>query len=293
MSAKDLTIAVGSGKGGVGKSMLSSALAMLLSKKEEIIAIDADVDAPNLHLWLGGIDQWDQKQKVSLTEKAKVNKAEFDCHEFKVDCQFGAITCSDKKLKINPFLCEGCGLCQEILGTDYITMNKVVNGEIRYKKNVHGFPLVSGQLYPGQTGSGKIVDQIINYYSGQAKIKLIDLPAGLGCPVTAALKEADIVLLVTEPTPTGWQDLKRIVSLVKKFNLDWQLIVNKYDLDRIRSRKIINWAGEKYLGKIGYNPKIVQQLSRLRPIMETNLKVKQEINKIFNAIKLSKLNFQK
>jgi MinD superfamily P-loop ATPase len=283
MPKRNLTIAIGSGKGGVGKSMLASSLALLLKDKKEIIAIDADVDAPNLHLWLGGVKQWDEVEKVSLTEKARIIKSEFNCQQFKVNCQFGAIKCQDNHLEINSFLCEGCGLCQEILGADYIDMEKVVNGEIRYKKSFNGFPLVSGQLYPGQTGSGKIVDQIINYYAKNSGLKLIDLPAGLGCPVTAGLKESDLVVLVTEPTPTGWMDLKRILSVVENFNLDWRLVINKYDLDETRTNKIIDWAQEKYLGKISYSSKVFEQLSQLNPIMKTNLKIKQEINNLFPA----------
>ncbi len=283
MPGKDLTVAVASGKGGVGKSMLTSALAMLLSRQEKIIAIDADVDAPNLHLWLGGVEKWDEIKKVSLTEKAKLIKPEFDCQKFKVNCQFGAIKCESGRLKINPFLCEGCGLCEYILGSEYIKMEKVINGELRFKKNIHGFPLISGQLYPGQTGSGKIVDEIIQYHSKRDNLKLIDVPAGLGCPVTAALKETDLALLVTEPTPTGWSDLKRILSVVESFNLGWRLVINKYDLDQEKTKKIIHWAGEKYLGKISYNRKVFQNLARLEPIMMSDLKTKQEIKSLFKS----------
>jgi MinD superfamily P-loop ATPase len=295
MSRKDLTIAVASGKGGVGKSMFTSALAMLLSRDREIIAIDADVDAPNLHLWLGGIDDWDETKKVSLTEKAKVIKRDFNCQDFKVNCQFGAISCSDNQLKINPFLCEGCGLCQEILGPEIIKMEKVVNGEIKFKKSIFGFPLISGQLYPGQTGSGKIVDEIIEFKKELSfDIKLIDVPAGLGCPVTAALKSTDLVLLVTEPTPTGWSDLKRILSVVKNFNLDWRLVINKYDLDQQKTEVIINWAGKKYLGKISYDKDIFTALSQLKPIMGTDLKTKQEIEKMsWRLKKLTKIKCPK
>ncbi len=41
-------------------------------------------------------------------------------------------------------------------------MAPVENAEIRTKNNIFGFPLISAQLYPGETGSGKIVDEIKN-----------------------------------------------------------------------------------------------------------------------------------
>jgi MinD superfamily P-loop ATPase len=281
MSSKNLTIGIASGKGGVGKSMFASSLAMLLSQDRKIIAVDADVDAPNFHLWLGGVDQWDEVKELSLTEKAEVLKPKFRCQKFNVSCQFGAIKCQADQIIVNPFLCEGCGLCREILGPGVIEMKKVINGQIKTKENVHGFPLISGQLFPGQTGSGKIVDEIIDQSRKFTKeITLVDIPAGIGCPVTAALKETDIVILVTEPTPTGWADLNRILNVVENFDLPWQLVVNKFDLDKSRSNNIIDWAGKNYLGKISYDRQIFAALSQLKPIMETNLKARLEIEKI-------------
>ncbi len=261
--------------------MLASGLAMMLSHESTVVAVDADVDAPNLHLWLGGIDQWDETGELSLTERAAVQKSNFDCSDFNVPCQFGAISCQNDNLRVNSFLCEGCGLCQQVLGPNVIDMVKVVNGQLRIKKNIHGFNLISGKLYPGETGSGKIVDEIIKKSREfKAKITLIDIPAGIGCPVTAGLKEADVVILVTEPTLTGKSDLKRILMVVNKFDLPWRLVVNKFDLNRDLADEIENWAGEKFLGKISYDRKIFKALSKLNPVMDTNLKVKTELEKI-------------
>lgn len=286
MPSKNLTIGIASGKGGVGKSMVASSLAMLFSREKNIVAVDADVDAPNLHLWLGGITTWDEVKELSLTEKANVLKPDFDCRKFTVPCQFGAIKCQNNQIMINPFLCEGCGLCREILPAGMIEMKKVVNGRLRVKKDIFGFPLISGRLYPGQTGSGKIVDEIINRSRKfSAEITLVDIPAGLGCPVTAGLKESDLVLLITEPTPTGWSDLKRIKQVVDNFNLPWQLVVNKFDINQELTDQIINWAGDRFLGKISYDKNIFKALSRLKPIMETSLKVKEEIEKIYAILK--------
>jgi len=285
MSEKNITIAVASGKGGVGKSMFASGLAVELSKDKNLVAVDADVDAPNLHLWLGGVKEWDQKKSLSVTEKAKVLKADYDCQEFKVPCQFGAIKCENNNIKVNPFLCEGCGLCEQILPPGVVEMHKVVNGEVRMKEDIYGFPLVSGYLFPGETGSGKIVDEIIKLSQDyQAEITLIDIPAGIGCPVTAGLKEADLVILVTEPTPTGWSDLKRILKVVKRFNLPWRLVINKCDLDLDKTKKIEKWASTKLIGKIKYDQEIFRVLSELTPIVESNLEIKDELGEIYENV---------
>ncbi len=285
MSQKNLTIAVASGKGGVGKSMLASSLAVLFSKNEKITAVDADVDAPNLHLWLGGVDRWDEVKDLSLTEKAEVLKPDFNCQEFNVDCQFGAIDCQNGRLEVNPFLCEGCGLCQEILPAGVIEMKKAVNGQIRVKKDVLGFPLVSGRLFPGQTGSGKIVDEIISYSQKfESRLRLIDIPAGIGCPVTAGIKEADGLVLVTEPTPTGRADLRRILTVINNFNLPWRFVVNKFNINNSLSAEIIQSAQDKFLGKISYDNQVFKKLSKLEPVMKTDLKIKPEIENIHQRL---------
>ncbi len=284
---KKKNIVVCSGKGGVGKSMLSSCLAKLFSQKRDIVAVDADVDAPNLHLWLGQKENWDKKIKVSVIEKAVVVKQP-SLEEIKKNidiCQFGALEIIDGKLKINSFLCEGCGACEVVFPSGTIKLNPVVSGEIKIKDNVFGFPLVSAQLYPGQTGSGKIVSKIKEKAAGYQKEYIItDAPAGMGCPVIAALNDADFALLITEPTPSGFADLKRIHFLVNHFKIPFGVAVNKWDINPKTSKKIINWAGENYLGKISYDQKIFKAIASLTPVFKTDLIANEEILLIFKKL---------
>ncbi|MCD6225476.1 P-loop NTPase, partial [bacterium] len=174
------TIVVASGKGGVGKSMIASTLTFFLSRKKKLVAIDADVDAPNLHLWLGGVKKWDTKRKVSLSEKAVVLKENCpECQKWQDICQFGALQVAKGKVTINPFLCEGCGACEAVFPPGVVKLKKVVNGEIRTKR-LAGFSLISAQLYPGETGSGKLVDELKKEAEKvkEKELVLIDAPAG-------------------------------------------------------------------------------------------------------------------
>jgi len=283
-----IKIVVASGKGGVGKSMLASTLAMLFSLKRSIVAIDADVDAPNLSLWLGGIKKWDKIKRISVTEKAVAIKKKCpDCQKCIDICQFGALSLKNNQLKINPFLCEGCGACQEVCPPGTIKMRKVTNGEIMVKNNIFGFPLISAQLYPGQTSSGKIVDEIKKQAQDfKSQVAIIDSPAGTSCPVISAINGADFAILITEPTPAGFTDLKRVLKIVDHFKIPWALVVNKWNMNIPQSRLIISWADTHFLGKISYDQKIFKAIANFRPILKTNLLVKREINQIF--IKLLK-----
>ena len=161
-------------------------------------------------------------------------------------------------------------------------MQKVINGEIMVKNNIFGFPLISAQLYPGQTGSGKIVDEIKNQTKNfKNRLTIIDSPAGTSCPVISAINGANFAVLITEPTLSGFADLKRVLKIVNHFKIPWALVVNKWDMNIPQSRLIINWANTHFLGKISYDQKIFQAIARLQPILKTNLLAKKEIQQIF------------
>ncbi len=281
-----MKIAIASGKGGVGKSMLASSLCLLLSKEKKIVAVDADVDAPNLHIWLGQKENWDLKKEISVLEKAVVDKSKcVGCGACEQICAFGAIEVVNRKAKVNQLFCEGCGACEVVCPNKAITLKEVKNAQIRVKKNVFGFPLLSAQLYPGETGSGKIVDEL---KSRAEKFKyqtmVIDAPAGTGCPVIAALNGVDRAILVTEPTPSGFADLKRVLQVVNSFKVPWKLVINKWDLNPEKSRQIKAWAKNHFLGKISYDQNIFKALSSLRPIIKTDLPAKEEILKIYQEL---------
>ena len=285
MNTKKITI--GSGKGGVGKSMLVSALAMLFAKERKVVAVDCDVDAPNLAIWLGGIKSWDKVLPVVTSAKPEVDYKKCDgCGLCVENCRFGALRFTPQSKPIlNSFLCEGCGACEVICPKGAIKLKPVQNGEIKSKRTKYGFPLVSGQLYPGETGSGKVVAEIKKEAEKFAyEIMLIDSAPGTGCPVIASLQGSDFAILITEPTPSGFADLKRVLEVVNHFKIPYSIVINKWDINPNLSNKMEKWASIRFLGKISYDKKIFKAISDLTPIMETNLKAKTEIKNIYNKL---------
>ncbi len=283
---KKLKISVVSGKGGVGKSMLTSALSMLFSKKEKIVALDCDADTPNLAIWLNEVEKWDKKIPVFVSKKPEFDfKKCKGCGLCEKNCRFLAIKMIKGKPHLNPFLCEGCGACEIICPQGAIKLRLFQTGQIKIKKTKYGFPLVSGQLFPGETGSGKIVDEIkkegekFNY-----KIMLIDSAPGTGCPVISSLRDTNFAILITEPTISGFSDLKKILKLIYHFNIPWGLVINKWDINPKLTEKMERWAQDKFLGKISYDKKIFQAINYLKPILETKLKAKMEIESIYQKL---------
>jgi len=315
---RKIKLAIASGKGGVGKSMVASSLAMLFAKNKKIVAVDCDVDAPNLHLWLGQGEDWNDVKRISVSERPIIDKNKCDlCGKCVEICAFdalkiftpGALTpgveesrvilgrntpgvvlgtsgVSKKSVALNNFFCEGCGACEAVCPQKAITMKSIKNAEIRIKKDIHGFPLISAQLFPGETGSGKIVDKIKEKAEGFGhQLMVLDSPAGTGCPVIAALNGVDFVVLVTEPTPSGLSDLKRVLTVVNHFKISYGVVINKWDINKSLSGKIEKEFSGRMLGKISYDKRVFQAVASLKPILETNLPVKKEIENIYGNLK--------
>jgi len=281
-----MKIVIISGKGGVGKSMLTSTLAMLFAERQKIVAVDCDADAPNLAIWLNEIGKWNKIIPVITSARPEIDYQKCNgCGLCAKNCRFSAIKMIKDKPKVNPFLCEGCGTCEVICPKGAIKLKPVQNGEIKIKKTKYGFPLVSGQLYPGETGSGKVVTEIKKEAEKfEHSLMIIDSSPGTGCPVIASLQDSNFAVLITEPTLSGFSDLKRVLKVVNHFNIPWSLVINKWDINPQMSSRIEKWASTKFLGKISYDKKIFQAVSNLKPILSSNLKAKAEIQDIFRRL---------
>jgi len=289
MKEKQFKLVITSGKGGVGKSMLTSALAMLWAKKKKIVAVDTDVDAPNLAIWLNQVsdENIQLSKKISTSFKAVIDPEKCNgCGKCVKNCVFKALEIKNNRAKLNPFLCEGCGVCQIICPQKAIELKTIENGQIKIIQTKYGFPLVIGQLFPGETGSGKIVAEIKKeaQINDQYEVMIIDSAPGTGCPVIASLQDTHLAILVTEPTPSGLTDLKRVLEVVEHFQVPYKVVVNKWDINRSLTKKIEKEFADNFLGKISYDQAIFKAIANLQPIIETNLKVKQEVKEIFKKI---------
>jgi len=289
---KNITIL--SGKGGVGKSSLTASLAVLLSKKYKIVAADCDVDAANLALVLG-LKKFDKKEDIQTNEKVKlIPKKCISCRKCFETCIFGAISWDDEKNKpvFDKYLCEGCGACEQVCPANAIKSYNVQNASILTGKTKYRFPIVSGQLKMGESGSGKVVTTVKSKVEEMVKNKkydfaIFDSAPGIGCPVVASIQGSDFVVAITEPNPATVNDLKRVLKVVEYFKIPYGIIINRWDINKEYTDEIVAFAKKKkvpIIGKIPYDRVFVDALVNLTPVVVFSRKYEQLFSKILDNI---------
>ncbi|MGM0613071.1 MAG: 4Fe-4S binding protein [Bacteroidota bacterium] len=233
-----------SGKGGTGKTSIMAALA---AYQENAIFTDCDVDAADLYLLLtpdiqkthsfpgAPIAQIDQQKCTS-------------CGICESLCRFDAIQQKDGDYQVVEFNCEGCKLCMHACPANAISMQQPENSEW-YESDTRFGPMIHARLGIGEDLSGKLVSQLRERAREVAKESKADLiltdgPPGVGCPVIASITGADLGVVITEPTMSGLNDLKRVVDLAEYFHIPLKVVVNKYDLNKSMTDQI-----EKYCQK--------------------------------------------
>ncbi|MFB6089210.1 MAG: P-loop NTPase [Candidatus Aenigmatarchaeota archaeon] len=285
------TLTVLSGKGGVGKSSIAASLSVLLSREKSIVAADCDVDASNLSLILKSGSEKEQSREIASSEKAFFDEEKCtSCGKCKDICAFGAIEWDEKRQmpEVNKYLCEGCGTCKLVCPEGAFRIEKVKNAVLSNYDTRFGFPLVSGQLKMGESGSGKVVTEVREEAEKtEAEMMMVDSAAGIGCPVIASVRGSDYVVAVTEPTPSGFSDLKRALEIVEHFGIDSGIVINKWNLNRDLSEKISKFAegaGVPILGKIPYDRKFIDALVDLKTVVETSPDYEDKFREIIENI---------
>ncbi len=260
-----MVISVLSGKGGTGKTTVVAALSELA---KNVIKVDCDVDAPNLYLFYKGMDV--EKKDFYGGKKAKINKSLcIECEICEEVCKFGAI----KNWTLDSFSCEGCGACTLVCPQNAIKLVDVKTADTFITKTDKGI-ISRAMMGIGSDGSGKLVTGLrknAKSFKENNSIVILDGSPGIGCSVIASITDTDVALIVTEPTRSGLDDLKRILELAEHFETQVMICVNKYNINPDMTSQIENFAREKNLfvvGKIPFDKLVMKSVNTLKQITE-------------------------
>jgi len=278
-------IAVISGKGGTGKTMVSGALASLAKNK---VLADCDVDAANLHLLLNPKIRERHPFKSGQTAVIEKNMCT-KCRRCIQVCRFQAIA---ENFSVDPVSCEGCGLCAQVCPASAVQMNENTAGEWFLSETKYG-PFVHAKLGITQENSGKLAAHVRETARNIAETKkmdfvIIDGPPGIGCPVIASLSGIDLALVVTEPSLSGFHDAKRVVELAENFKVPVKIIINKFDINPRATGEIEGFCDSEKIpvvGKIPFEKIIIQSVQARQPVTEyAKGAVPNELCRIWEAI---------
>lgn len=274
-----------SGKGGTGKTTVSSAM-IALSKSKSFA--DCDVDAPNLHL-VTAQDIDPQKSDYFGFQKAYIDSEKcIKCGLCEKNCHFNSI----HNFFVNISECEGCAVCSEICPVNAIEMKDFSSGEMLLYKN-ESKTFSTAKLKTGSGASGKLVTAVkkqLKDNSVDLEFAIIDGSPGIGCPVIASISGVDIVLIVAEPTVSGIHDMKRIIETANKFGTKCIVCINKYDVNERKSIEIdeyCNLIGIPVLGKIPYDKTVLIAVNCCKSIAEyPNSSAAKAIAELWDKIKI-------
>jgi len=274
-----MIISIASGKGGTGKTTVATNLAVSLGS--EVQLLDCDVEEPNAHLFMHPV--------FDLTETVTTPVPEVDmdkctlCGKCGDICQFKAIVVVGETVLPFEELCHSCGGCMAVCPEDAITEKGRELGIIQ-KGHRNGIEFIHGKLRVGEAMSPPLINKVLSY-TDPARLTIVDAPPGTSCPVIESMKNADFVLLVTEPTPFGLHDLKLAVGAVKILDIPCGLVINRSDLGDEKVKEYADHENLPILMEIPFDRQIAETYSRGELIVEAMPEWKEKFLELNEKIK--------
>jgi MinD superfamily P-loop ATPase len=279
-----MKIAIASGKGGTGKTTLSTNLASYLSEKHKVVLCDLDVEEPNSALFLKTEEIHREIKSKAIPEWNK-NTCTL-CGNCQKVCNYHAIIQLGDTIMTFPELCHSCYACSELCPTDSLPM---IDNEIgvltHYKSNALDF--VESRLKIGEEQAVPLIKQTLKYIDEKFNdefVIIFDSPPGTSCPVIESVKNADFVILVTEPTPFGFNDVKIAIETMKALKKEFGIVINR---DGIGNNDVLNYCQQEnipVLARIPNKRQIAELYSSGELLYNRIPEIKTELDKIKSYI---------
>lgn len=270
-----MKIAVLSGKGGTGKTLISVNLA---ASAKESIYIDCDVEEPNGHLFFKPVNI--EKEYVTVKVPFVDEELCTGCMKCVDFCGFNALAYAGGKLKIFEDICHSCGGCMLVCPEKALAEKDLVIGQVQ-KGDSGNVTVYSGFLKPGEPSGTPIIGRLLSEGKRENDcLTFIDCPPGSACIVMDSIKDADYCVLVAEPTLFGAHNLEMVWELVELFNKPYGVVLNKCQDGDNPSEAFCKEKEIKILGRIDYD----QELGELNSNGEIVARVSEKYKAVFSTL---------
>jgi MinD superfamily P-loop ATPase len=276
-----MIVSVASGKGGTGKTLVATSLALSLKDNHKVQLLDCDVEEPNANILLRLAIK--QSQPVYIpTPKVHEAKCNY-CGKCAEVCAYNAIAVIKQKVLIFPELCHGCGACSYLCPESAITEEGKEVGVVE-RGDSKNLELIQGKLNVGEAMAPPVIREAKKHID-RASIVIIDVPPGTSCPVIEAVKGSDFCLLVTEPTPFGLNDLSLAVEVVRELDIRCGVIINRVGVGSQEVEQYCHQEGIPILLRMPLDRNIAELYSRGIPLTEGMPRWREEFLRLFQDIK--------
>jgi MinD superfamily P-loop ATPase len=273
-------ISIASGKGGTGKTLVATSLALSLKDIQGVQLLDCDVEEPNAHIFL--------KPDITRSDAVSIPVPEVDegkcthCGKCAEVCAYNAIAALGKYVLTFPELCHGCGACSCFCPSGAISEIPNNIGIIE-TGHADGITFGHGKLSIGQPMAPPVIRKIKELIKKE-NLVIIDAPPGTSCPVVETVKGSDFCLLVTEPTPFGLNDLVLAVETVRQLGIPCGIVLNRAGVGDGKTEEYCTRENIPILLTIPLDTNIASLYSQGLPLVEGMPEYKSSFIKLYEKI---------
>ena len=275
-----MIVSVASGKGGTGKTLVATSLALSLSDNYKVQLLDCDVEEPNANILLHLAVNQSQPVYIPIP-KVDETKCTY-CGKCAEVCAYNAIAMLKEKVLVFPELCHGCGACSYLCPESAIAEEGREIGVVE-RGDSGNLELIQGKLNVGEAMAPPIIREVKKYID-PANTIIIDVPPGTSCPVVESVEGSDFCLLVTEPTPFGLNDLALAVEVVKKLGIPCGVVINRVGVGNQEVEQYCHREGIPILLRIPLDRNIAMLYSQGIPLIEGMPRWREEFLRLFQSM---------
>jgi MinD superfamily P-loop ATPase len=276
-----MIISVASGKGGTGKTLVATSLALSVSDNYKVQLLDCDVEEPNAHIFLRLAMNLSQPVYIPIP-KVDETKCTY-CGKCAEVCAYNAIAVLKEKVLVFPELCHGCGACSYLCPESAITEEGREMGMVE-RGNSGNLELIQGRLAIGEAMAPPVIREVKKYIDPTREV-IVDVSPGTSCPMVEAVKGSDFCLLVTEPTPFGLNDLSLAVEVVRELGIPCGVVINRVGVGGEEVGQYCRQEGIPIPLRIPLDRNIAMFYSKGIPLIEGVPRWREEFLRLFRDIK--------